>query len=540
MAALLLVVPAWLAGIFLYVVLQLPTAGLAIGFAAGLLLLLYAYFYNRRYSYLPGLAVSAALPLCLLAFCLGGLRMNWAEPSREPGSLLSFADAQEVRLVGVVSSEPVYTERSGSYRLNLRQIFAPANSANPQIISGEVFVRGAARPHRQSGDLLEIVGKLEEPREISGDNFPYRDWLARQGLFVTVNYPSSTRKIATEQDFFLTMAQWFTSLRVGATANLQQFVPGEEGGLLVGMLLGDRSGIGPELNKAFRDTGTSHIVAISGSNITIVIGLVVFVLGRFVSKKPTLIITLLIIAAYVILVGASASVVRAGLMGALSLGGLLLGREYAALLGLEASALIMSLFQPRVIWDVGFELSFLATLGLIIIARPLEDWKFVAKWPPLLKEGLLITIAAEIMVLPLAAFYFHQISFVSLLANVFAVPALEAIMAVGLIAAGFGWIFGGWLPILAVGAGAIVWIFLVYLIGTVEFFASLPFASTMLPTFSPIWLFYYYALLGLLIWLARDSQKRWQLLLNRAATSPLAYGGLVGIAALIWLLILFF
>ena len=535
MAPLLLVTPAWLLGIFVAGWLQPGPLWLGVGAAVGLVLALFAALYNRRYAYLPGRVLSAVLPLAVFAFCMGGLRLGWAEPSREPGSLLSYAGKSEVKIVGVVSGEPVYTERSGSYRLSLREIYAPASAAKAIPLSGEVFVRSAPSPRRDPGDLLELVGKLEEPKEISGDGFPYRDWLARQGLFTSLSYPTS-RKIATGQNFFL--ERWLLAIKTSAQENILKFVPGEEGGLLVGMLLGERGGISPELNQAFRNTGTSHIVAISGSNITIAIALVTLVLGRFFGRRTTLAIALLIIAFYVVLVGASPSVVRAGLMGALSIGGILLGREYEGLLGLEASALLMTAFQPRVLWDVGFELSFLATLGLIIIARPMQDWKPVKNWPPILKEGLLITLAAELMVLPLAAFYFHQISFVSLAANLAAVPALEAIMATGLVAIAAGWLFGDWLPLVASGAGYLVWAFLAYMIAVVEFFGSLPFASVSLPAFHPLWLFYYYLLLSLGLWVWRDPQKRGRRLLMQASTSPLAYAGLASLTVLIWAAVL--
>lgn len=536
MAPLLLVAPAWLVGIFLYGWLQLSSLWLIIGAIGGAIFTLAAFFYNRRYSYLPGRAVSWALPLCLLAFCLGGLRTAWAEPSFNSDSLLYYINKGDVKIVGMVSGDPVYSQSSGTYRLNVREIYFPANAPKATSIAGDLYVRASATPKREAGDLLEISGKLEEPKEITGDGFPYRDWLARQGIFASLSYPTS-KLLATGQDFV--GLQWLRAIKNSAQENLIKFVPDEEGGLLVGMLLGDRTGISPELSKAFRDTGTSHIVAISGSNITIAIALVTLVLGRFFKKKPTYFIALVVIVFYVVLVGASPSVVRAGLMGAFAIGGLLSGRERDGLIGLEASALIMTLYQPRVLWDIGFELSFLATLGLILIARPLQEWKIVKDWPPLLKEGLLITIAAEIMVLPLAAFYFHQVSFVSLAANLMAVPALEAIMATGLVAVAAGWLFGWWLPLLGFGFGYIAWIFLAYLIAAVEFFASLPFASASLPPFHPIWLFYYYLTLGVILWVWRDPHKRGQSLLARASASPLIYGGTALLAVVVWAAVLF-
>lgn len=535
-APLLLVTPAWLAGVFVYGWLELPPFWLIIGMAGGLVFTLVALVYNRRYSPLPGGTLPLFLPLCLAAFCLGGLRLAADTPSREPGNLLYYINQGEVKIVGVVSGEPNYTENFGSYRLTTRELYFPKDSPKAIPVSGEVYVRGPATFRRNPGDLLELTGKLEEPKEISGDGFPYRDWLARQGIFATLSYPAS-RLRATGQEFFV--LTWLREVKNSAKETILKFVPGDEGGLLVGMLLGDRDGITPEVKEAFRNTGTTHIIAISGSNITIAVGLVTFVAGRFFRKRTTLIIALAGIIFYVALVGASPAVTRAGLMGALALIGVLAGREYEGLLGLEASALLMTLYQPRVLMDIGWQLSFVATLGLIVIAQPLQDWKPVKSWPPVLKEGLLITFAAEIMTVPLAAYYFHQISFVSLAANVIAVPALEAIMATGLVAVAVGWLFGGWLPLVATVVCFPVWLFLAYLIAAVEFFAGLPFAWASLPPFHPLWLFYYYAALGAFIWFARDSAKRGYSLLSRASSSPVIYGGMAALAGGIWLAVLF-
>lgn len=490
MIALVYLVPAWLAGIFLQGVFGCPSILLLVVAIVSAVLAAYSgikLWHNVKAEREKWLLRGA---IVLITFSVGGLRYQLAQPSHEPDSLLYYVNQPNLKITGIVTSEPVYTAKTDSYRLSVSEISLPNSSVK---VSGDIFVRTATNPPRNSGDKLQVQGTLKLPVEVESDGFPYRDYLARQGIYVTLDYPH-TQLLATDQNFFL--LNWLNSARAAARNIIKASIQGDEGDLLVAVLLGDRQGLSPNIKQDFQLSDTVHILAISGSNITIAIGLMLLVLRRMFKRKTALVLAMSGAILYVLMLGATPSAVRGGLMGSLAIIGILLGREYVGLTGLQIAALLMTIAQPLLLWNIGFELSFLGTLGLFLIARPLEEK--MAGWPPIVREGVALTISAEATTLPLTMFYFHQLSFVAVFANLFGVPALELILASGALTV----IGGGLFAPLGVALGWISWLFAAYLLGTVHFFAVLPFGQALVPNFHPIWIFVYYVVLtfGLLWW----------------------------------------
>ncbi len=531
MLSILVITIAWLTGIFLQGWLNFPAQNLLR--AAGLCLLLVGtgWLYTR---WKGGTDKGINIPLVglvLLVGCLGGLRLASAAPSTGPDGLLYYRDQPGVTLSGIVSAEPLYTDRTGTFRLEVKDIRLSGSSQLIEV-SGQVYVRTAAGVEVEQGELLRLSGTLAQPKEISGDDFPYRDWLKRQGIYTTLDYPR-LEKLATGQDFLI--GRWFYRLNAQTRQIVSRYVPGEEGGLLVGLLLGYKNDMPADLRQDFTTVGLAHIIAVSGSNIAIGILLTNLALGRFFKRRMVVWLTLGIILFYVLLVGANPAVLRAGIMGAMAQVGLLLGKEYTGLIGLATSALLLTLWQPEVLMDVSFQLSFMATLGLMLL---LPGWHYKQKgWLKFLRDGLSSTLAAEAMILPLVIYYFHRVSLVSLLTNLLVLPALGVIMALGGLVVAAGML--PWLGWLAQGAGGWCWLFLAYVVSVVEFFAGLPFASLEIPLFHPVWIFLYYLVLGVLFWwcrledTSRVKQRLWQL-----AGNGLAAGGAFLVAAVLWTVVI--
>jgi competence protein ComEC len=517
----------WLAGIFLQGWLNPPVLWWWLGAGGSLIFALIALWHNRQ----PGGARwPALLPLCLLAICLGALRLLWAAPSTGPDGLTYYTSEENVILVGEVSAEPSYSARTNSFRLSVQQIQLPG-ADQPVAVSGDVYVRTASSVNIQRGDLLQLTGKLAEPQEISGDDFPYRQWLSRQGIYVSMSYPH-THLIAHEHDFFI--IRWFYSLNKAAQDIILKYVPDEESGVLISILLGDKTNLTDTIRNNFTDAGVVHVLVVSGSNIAILLMLVTLLLRRSLKRHTVSWVALGVIVFYVLLVGPSPPVLRAGIMGSMAVIGRLLGREYFALAGLFVSALLMTLIQPLALMDVSFQLSFMATLGLIVLAQP---WQAKARhWPPFIQEGVILTVAAEVMLLPLLAFYFHKLSLVEVLTNTLIVAALALIMALGGLLVVTGGLFGNWIPLVGQVFGGLAWLFLAYLVEIVRFCAELPFSTLGVTSFHPIWIFLYYGLLGLAIWWWRSGRKSQlgQRMLQLAG-SPLGLGTASLLTLSIWL-----
>lgn len=263
--------------------------------------------------------------------------------------------------------------------------------------------------------------------------------------------------------------------RAALAAPLATLVPEPESGILLGIVLGERSGIARELRDAFAATGTAHLLAISGFNMTLVAGAVALALrGR---ARPALVAaaTVAAVVAYSALVGPGASVLRAALMASIGAVGLAIGRRGAAGNALGAAVTAMLLVDPRALEDVGFLLSVSATAGLILWQRDLAE-RF-SGLPSPLAEGLAATLAASLPTIPIVAAIFGRVSLVSPLANLVAVPLFAPILLFGAATA----VIGAAVPWAAGAIAAAAFVSAAALRHAVELFARVPFASIEVP-----------------------------------------------------------
>ena len=296
--------------------------------------------------------------------------------------------------------------------------------------------------------------------------------------------------------------------------------PDPEASLLAGILLGVESGISDQVQRAFRDTGTTHIIAISGFNITIVAGLFSRLFSRLLNRRQAALAAVLGISLYTLLVGADPAVVRAAVMGGLSIFASQIGRRQHGLNAAALASLIMILINPWLPWDISFQLSLSATIGLILYADPLADWflGLTSRFLPLeaaqkltqpISEYFLFTLAAQLTTMPVMVYHFHSFSISTFLANPAILPVQPPIMIVG----GLGLILGLiWLP-LGRAAAPLVYPFVLYTIRVVEWFSQLPLRRGAVGEISPGWIFGFYGLLvmvtfgGELLFLINDILK---------------------------------
>jgi competence protein ComEC len=244
-------------------------------------------------------------------------------------------------------------------------------------------------------------------------------------------------------------------------------------------VLGYESGIPQEVDQAFKDTSTTHVIAISGFNITIVSSLFAILFGRILGPRRGAVAALLAISLYTAIVGGDAAVVRAAIMGGLSLYARQVGRRQHGLNSLGFTAALMAAFNPDILWDIGFQLSFAATLGLVIYAQPWEEalraWlttrlsaEIARRLTGSISEYLLLTLAAQLITFPLIVYHFGRLSLSSLPANVAILPAQPPVMTLG----GLSVLIGSlWQPAGQILAYA-VWPFVAYTIRVVELFAG--------------------------------------------------------------------
>ena len=443
--------------------------------------------------------------LILFFICLGGLRYQASVANLlNPHFIAARNDTGEVIVLQAILIKPVDRADQFTHLMVRAEKLHPANDPGSILVDGRVQVSTESTGDWQYGDRLVIRGELVTPPE--SDEFSYRKYLEHQGVYASMSLAEVSLLEAGVAGNPLLRKIY--ALRDRAHRLIYQLWPDPEASLLAGILLGIESGISDPVYQAFRDTGTSHIIVISGFNITIVAGLFSVLFSRWLGRWWGAVAAGIGIAAYTLLVGADPAVVRAAIMGGLTLFGRQMGRRQDGLNTLTIVAALMALFNPHVLWDAGFQLSFMATLGLVLFADPISQSfvGFTSRWLPQeaaqrlsrpVGEYILFTLAAQATSLPLLIFLFQKLSLSSMLANPLILPVQPAVMVLGGLAVMAGLVH----PILGQALAALAWPFVVYTIRVVELVAQLPGGALFLGKAGWVIIVLYYGLLLGWTWL---------------------------------------
>jgi len=450
---------------------------------------------------LPNSAHPRRLPLiALAAFCfLGALRYQTAQPQITPTHAAYYNYKGLVQLTGIVSAPPDQRDTYTALEVELESL-EPLEAGSPLVppetVHGRILLQVLSGTSHHYGDHISIRGNLQTPPDY-GD-FSYQDYLARQGIYSLMSYAYVE---LYEENAGNPILSAIYRLKDHSREVLQQNFPSPESDLLSGILLGDESGLSPQLKSAYQLTGTTHIIAISGFNIAILAGLITSLLNRALGTKWGTLAAILTIGVYTILVGADAAVVRAAIMGIAGAMGTLIGRRQNGLNTLGLAAFVMCIFNPNMPWDISFQLSFFATLGLVTYAPPLQArfLDFLSRYVPEdtaqrlagpISEYFIFTLVAQALVLPLLAYHFGNFSPLFLLANPLILPPQPLVMILGGIA-----LLGGLLnPALGKALAYLAWPFAAYTNRMVTWLATLPAGKLSISTFSFLWVVLYYLL----------------------------------------------
>ena len=484
----------------------------------------------------PPNAVDQRLPGAILAvaLCLGW-RYAAAQPAITPQHAAYYNDSGTVQMVGTVIKPPDFRDAVTNLTVaveSLEVLGGFAQQVNPAEISGGVLVQMQPGSAWAYGMRISVTGQLRTPPD--GDDFSFQDFLARKGIGSLMTNPRVNR---VEFDRGNPIKAALFTLHDRAVATLQTLFPSPEADLLAGILLGRDQGLSPELQAAFRRTGTAHIIAISGFNIAILAGLFSATFTPAGTQVGAL-AAVSAISAYAVFVGGDAGVVRAAIMGAMGVLGGMFGRRQNGLNSLGLAALGMALINPNLPWDVGFQLSTAATLGLVLYAQPLEEWlvQFAARRiseekPQNLvgpvSDYLHITLAAQVMTLPIMIYHFGGVSWITLLANPLILPPQSRVLVLG----GLALLTGLALPGMGQVLGIIALPFSRYTIGLVTWLARLPGSEVAYPSFHVLWLVVFYAVLFLLTLLPPGARR---LTLKKIFSPQVGLLMLAGLTVLVW------
>ncbi len=454
---LVLVAGAWLAGILLDSLAPLPALALLVG-AGAALLFLFPLWYNPQ---------GRLIMLLIACLFFGAYRYTLASPLTD-AEAISAHNGENVTIQGSVSDEPKIQGRSRVLVISVTQVLNP-KTASWQDADGQVSVQTLGTliedPYGANyGDVVEIQGKLQTPQLPSTPN-----------VFASMAFP----RITVYQNESNPIIAFFYHLRVMLATIIEQSLPQPAAALLIAILLSLRTPALKPLIPAFNATGCAHLIAPSGFKVTIMAGLVDSSLKRLYEAPKSsqkllpaqrrgnwrrglaTFLVLMSIVMYTLLSGAVPAALRAGLMGALLVIAPRIGRTYNVYTALALAALLISGFNPFVLWDTGFLLSFVGTLGIILFTPFFQYYLHFLQRLPLgaqLTEILAVTLAAQTATLPLFAMNFNEVSFIAPITNILVVPLLSPILMLGMFICITGLFF---LP-LATLLGYIAWPFLIY------------------------------------------------------------------------------
>ncbi|MBM3933858.1 MAG: DNA internalization-related competence protein ComEC/Rec2 [SAR202 cluster bacterium] len=422
----------------------------------------------------------------VVAIALGSGRVEAFGDGRAP-SLLRHECAPRAA-EGVIVSDPEPAGSATRFRVAVDSVHvcgewrqAGGDALVTARPSAELVLHRDA-PYFRYGDRVLLDGELEAPPTLGG--FDYATFLDRQGITAVVSFP---RVDLLGEGRGQPVYQALFPLRRSLAESLERLMPEPEASLAVALLLGIRSSMPADTVQEFRDTGTAHIIAISGMHIALILVLSLAVSRWALGRRGHyyLLPPLLLVWSYSMLAGLSPSVARAAIMGTVYLAAYALGRPRTILPALGGAAAIMAALDPMVLWSVSFQLSFAAMAGIAVIATPLAGalkasliGEQAEGEPPtnlasLSIDAVAATVAATITTVPLSIFYFEKFSVVGVLANIAILPALTIQLLAQAVAAVIGIIA----PALAAPFGWLAWVTTAYLTGVAALFSRLPFAA---------------------------------------------------------------
>jgi competence protein ComEC len=447
-------------------------------------ILLACLFFLMIYWHLP---VKRFIFFCLLFFVFGGLRFYLAMPADTEGNIAYYNNSRK-EFTGVVSDEP--DERMSGVRYIV----------SVQNLKGKVLLQSALYPRYEYGDELKINCVLKKPAIIYGSTFDYEKYLLRYGVQSTCANAQVSKISSGNASTAASLVLYF---KEKIKKMITRLWPEPRAGFMAGLLYGSRSGLPEDLSDNFNRTGVTHIIAVSGFNITIIVTALMFILIRAgLYRQQAFWAVVFSTVVFVFFTGASASVVRAAIMGIAVLVGQHIGRPGQAGRLLVFAAALMILFNPYILWwDAGFQLSFLSTLGLVYVSpllnKLLYNDKIDASSP--VAESFTATVSAIIATMPLILYQFGRLSIVAPLVNMLILWLIPWLMLSGFISvlAGFICFPLGQLSAWITGAG------LSYVIMVVNWFGSKKWAAVDFRL--PLWVMV--ALYGAIILLIVKNKK---------------------------------
>ncbi|MES2314671.1 MAG: ComEC/Rec2 family competence protein [Patescibacteria group bacterium] len=406
----------------------------------------------------------------------------------------------EVQGQGTITTDPSFAESGQVLVVDVKHISQKGAAEKECSPDTTIRMKTKLYPRYHYGDEVIFSGKLSAPFNFKSDTgraFDYKGYLAKDDIFYEIKSAQVTGDTATTNATnghtnTTNISQWITStlykIKRGFVNNLNLTLGEPHSALAAGLVVGEKSALGKDLLNDFRIVGLIHIVVLSGFNITIVAD----AMRRMLSRLPRvwgIVIGGIGMILFGVLVGGGATVVRSCFMASVSLIAQIIRRDYHVARALIFAGCLMLIQNPLILLhDPSFQLSFLATLGLILLATPMEKFFYFIPEKFGMRGIFAATFATQIFVSPFILYMMGQISVIGVVANILVLPLIPLTMlvvfltgSIGLVSTAVSQIFGWCAHLL-----------LTYELLIVESFARVPYASLTFPQFSGWWVVGFY------------------------------------------------
>jgi len=404
----------------------------------------------------------ARLVLLLIIFLTGFTRIELMSGSNQRDMDISNAISEGAKKI-TVEADIVHVERTKN---NSQEIIVDRlkDQRNAATIPGKLIAYVGTYPEHEICEKITMEGKITAPDNFDG--FDYRTYLAIRNIYYAMYYP----KVEVVGNCGAIMSELSGGIRKYVYDLNRKIFPEPQSGIMNALILGIESDISEEVIDAFNKTGTRHLLAISGFNISIIaIVLMQLLLCLGLKRDKAFYFSSIGIILYLSLIESSSSSIRAGIMGELTLIAFKLGRLPSATNAIIFAACLMLLDNPYLLrYDIGFQLSFLAVMGLIFIYPKLDGVFSKMKDILGMKSILLATLSAQIATLPILLSSFGSVSLLSVISNMLILPFAVAVMI-----GGFVVIFLGAFSIyLARILSWPIWLMIEYQVETIKYLSS--------------------------------------------------------------------
>ncbi len=420
----------WFSISLIFGVLFAKTTGL-LGFVFASLFFIAAVSYVFLWKYKTHTLLFAGV----LLFYFSGAFEYMLVDDINTGKFVDLAGEQVV-IKGFICSEPDIREFKINYTIKADEVSTPSGKRN---IKGKVLftaLRNNESVIYEYGSKLEIRGVINIPKgPRAPGGFDYKGFLAKSGISATI--------FAKNDDIVLLPGKGGNAIVVAGleirsriVGVLEKSLPKEQAALLNGMLIGYTKGMDEKMTGAFSDAGLTHVMAVSGMNVAFIVFPLIFLFKKMrIGQTPANFVIIGVLILFVFVTGFSPSVLRAVIMAVIMLTAQIIKRQTDVITSISFAAILLLLYNPYTLFDIGFQLSFTATLSLVLFYKYIKELLSFKHIPGFISDVLSATLAAQIGTIPITAFYFNKISIISLASNLIVVPLVEVITIIGTIMA---------------------------------------------------------------------------------------------------------